>query len=125
MYYPSVRLNGPPSETILARTTIVTMTGEVLEGREHYHGDDPERLGRPILGGPVDITVTFYWKEGSLVDPGEDDPEEGQPLELLPKEGKDVVAEARSLRHLLVHTPKNPWRAACQKAKLQRKPCPG
>ena len=73
----------------------------------------------------MDITVTLYWKEGSLLDPGEDDPDDGQPLEFLPREGKDYVAEARSLRHLLVHMPKNPWCAACQKAKMQRKPCPG
>ena len=124
-HFPSIPATGPPPETILARTTIVTLTDELLEDREPYCSDDPERLGRAIPGGPIDVTVTFDWKGGSLCDPGERDRDEEQPLEPLPKDGKDLVAEARRLRHLLTHTPKNPWCAACQKAKMQRKPCPG
>ena len=58
-HFPCIPLTGPPPETVLARTTISTLTEEVLEDREPYCGDEPERLGRLIPGGPVGITVTF------------------------------------------------------------------
>ena len=107
MHFPCIPQTGPPPETILARTTIVSGTDELLEDREPYRSDEPEHLGRLIPGGPMDVTVTFYWREGSLSDPGEAQPEGEQHLGILPKEGKDLVAEARSLRHLLTHMPKN------------------
>ena len=66
MHFPSIPPTGPPPETILARTTVATLTEEILEDREPYCSDEPERLGRIIPGGPVDITVTFYWKKKVL-----------------------------------------------------------
>ena len=52
---------------------------------------------------------------------------EGVPPEDVVEKGptgtRDLKAEAASLRHLMTHTPKNPWCPVCQSAKMQRKPC--
>ena len=37
---------------------------------------------------------------------------------------RDLKAEAKSLKHLMTHEPKNPHCAACQQAKMQAKPTP-
>ena len=39
------------------------------------------------------------------------------------KRERDLKAEAVSVTHLMTHTPKNPYCAACQRSKVQRKPC--
>ena len=39
------------------------------------------------------------------------------------KSERDLKAEAVSVTHLMTHTPKNPYCSACQRSKVQRKPC--
>ena len=44
--------------------------------------------------------------------------------DVLPEESvRDLKPEAISVTHLMTHTPKKPYCAACQRSKVQRKPC--
>ena len=70
--------------------------------------------------------------------PGEEDgeamPHEDEPVAMPPpvpveagapeaRPDRDLKAEAESIMHIMTHTPKNPHCAACQRSKVQRKPC--
>ena len=56
--------------------------------------------------------VAFFWRQGpgqlAVLEAGaEQMNEDDAPLEPLPRDGNDLVSEARSLGHLLTHMPKN------------------
>ncbi len=38
------------------------------------------------------------------------------------REPRDLEAEAKSVQHMLTHTPMNPYCEACQRAKMSRRP---
>ena len=51
-------------------------------------------------------------------------PPPAPPVDDVPeKSERDLKAEAISVTRLMTHTPRNPYCAACQRSKVQRKPC--
>ena len=101
---------------VLSDTSIVTC---------EVHGRVPH-IRTPVPAMPMAVAMPGEEDEAL---PPEDDaavPPIPAPLADDDPAGKTVralKAEAVSVTHLMTHTPKNPYCAACRRAKVQRKPC--
>ena len=90
-----------------------------LPARASASSSSPHDVPSPPAVG--DVGPDGAVDTGAGVGPLEDDPVGGEALQ-EPAEHRDLKIEALALTHLMLHVPKNPWRPACQRAKMQQKP---